>query len=802
MVEAVLFRATRNHGTLTDLRGAEARTDIDDLISGTASALPSPLSDLAFLQGTPARGTASGQDLHGHSGVADAGRNTPPGNPDPHPRATDHGTGAEAQPDILPAPLPDHGLRRGQAPDSTGPGGTPQGIVIDSTVVLGAVPANTINVAYGDSFKLHSLPGSTYKIYLDFDGHTSTGTSWNSYWGTSSFYSPAFSTDGSESFGSGELATIQRVWQRVAEYFSPFNIDVTTEDPGLSGLTYSGAGDATHGIRVVVTQETGKNYGGIAYNGSFSYGVDTPAFVYAANLGNDAKYIADAVAHEVGHTLNLNHDGQGTSEYYYGHGSGATSWAPVLGAGYYSTVVQWSNGGYSGATNTQDDLAIITSQNNGVAYRADDAGNTYASAAALGGSASGGVASVFSYGIISGSGANNDVDMYWLNVAAGGSINLTVTPQTLARVTGSSTPVYSASPFSMLDVKLALYDASYKLVAGFDDPTRQDGAISVSNLAGGTYYLAIDGTGWGTPTASPPTGWSEYGSLGQYAIQGSYSLGSYSPPPPPPALQLGKSSLTTNESGASDSVVVKAVNATGDVLVTVGGLDATEGALSATTLLLNAANNWTATLGVTGVNDRDADGTQSYQLGFSASGLGTVYATVGNLDNDIGPASVGSTPTTTVRKTATTGKVAATSVTGTAPALSADDGVVLKIAEGGSSTSYTAEWRWQFNLPTAGNATLHVDATSTGEAFRFEYSTDSGASWKGFQGAPANAAAWNGDYLLSGAGTSVLVRLIDAVRSGDSVRDSFSVDLLTVTPAVVAAAPAAADPLQTDFHLF
>ena len=42
----------------------------------------------------------------------------------------------------------------------------------------------------------------------------------------------AYDQDGlSTTFSTGELASIQEIWSRVAEKYSPFNIDVTTEDP-------------------------------------------------------------------------------------------------------------------------------------------------------------------------------------------------------------------------------------------------------------------------------------------------------------------------------------------------------------------------------------------------------------------------------------------------------------------------------------------------------------------------------------------------------------------------------------------
>jgi hypothetical protein len=45
-----------------------------------------------------------------------------------------------------------------------------------------------------------------------------------------------------------------------------------------------------------------------------------------------------------------------------------------MGVGYYQNVSQWSRGEYINASQLQDDLAIITSNNNNVDYRPDDTG--------------------------------------------------------------------------------------------------------------------------------------------------------------------------------------------------------------------------------------------------------------------------------------------------------------------------------------------------------------------------------------------------------------------------------------------
>ena len=66
-----------------------------------------------------------------------------------------------------------------------------------------------------DAFQLHSQPFARHVIYLDFDGHTTTGTQWNS--DTDPIVeTPAFDLDGdSTTFTTEELERIEHIWQRV-----------------------------------------------------------------------------------------------------------------------------------------------------------------------------------------------------------------------------------------------------------------------------------------------------------------------------------------------------------------------------------------------------------------------------------------------------------------------------------------------------------------------------------------------------------------------------------------------------------
>lgn len=357
------------------------------------------------------------------------------------------------------------------------------------------------------TFELHSLPGSNHTIFLDVDGTTLTASN---EWGVpAGFYGPWDAADNGPGFTDGELTAIQDVWARVAEDFAPFDVDVTTEDPGAEALTRSGSGDQTWGTRALITEDDaswntlcGRGCGGIAYIDVFD-GVNVsdyqPAWIWAQSHYDVTKYIAEATTHEVGHNLGLDHDEVNGSGYYEGHGI----WAPIMGAGYSYPVVQWSQGGYPGATTgdhqtggNPDDVAVIAG--NGAPYRPDDAGDTVGTSAALpAGSA-----------LI---GRRTDVDVYQLGTCTG-----------TIQVQGSPAPV---SPD--LDMELRILDGTGTTLAtadaadGFGDGDAATGLGATVSYATngnpGPYYVRVDGVGQKNDT-SPLTGFDDYGSLGAYTL--------------------------------------------------------------------------------------------------------------------------------------------------------------------------------------------------------------------------------------------------------------------------------------------
>lgn len=377
--------------------------------------------------------------------------------------------------------------------------------VANATTATAPTVAEAAPYDLSQTFLLASKPGASKVLYLDFDGYSTSGTAWNS---GAAINALPFDTDGlPSSFSAAEQEAIQKVWQRVAEDYAPFDVNVTTADPGTAAIRRTSSTDANYGSRVVITKNTFYNCscGGVAYVGTYDYASSStpdyyqPAWVFYDALGNGfEKYVAEAAAHEAGHNLGLSHDGRTSpvEGYYGGHGSGDTSWAPIMGVGYSRNLSQWSQGEYTYANNLEDDLVVIGQ--NGLTPRSDDAGNSIAAATPLAGSASNGSVVVSRDGLI-----NNrfDADVYAF-VTGSGTVNLSIAPAALG---------------PNLDINADLFDSAGNMVAT-SNPADTLGATISATLGAGTYYLRIDGVGKGDPT----TGYSDYGSIGQYRISGSY----------------------------------------------------------------------------------------------------------------------------------------------------------------------------------------------------------------------------------------------------------------------------------------
>jgi hypothetical protein len=358
---------------------------------------------------------------------------------------------------------------------------------------LGITTSGTLPLA--SLQKYHSRPGATVKLYLDFNGYAGGG--WGQYTVPAQ---SAWSTDADNTtFSDSEQKAIYEVWARVAEKYSPFNIDVTTEDPG-NRTPYQT-------LAVVFASDDGAwlgaQAGGIAYINSFrgNTGGNT-VFVLPKNLSYNPQYSAEGAAHESGHAFGLNHQAawSGTTKTAeYNPGTGLT--APIMGAAYSAQRGLWWNGTSAASSTTlQDDLAIISSSANRFGYATDDHGSTVSTADAL--SLNG--TSVSGHGVIE---QMTDADAFSFNTGAG-AVTLTVN---------------SAAYGAMLDFKISLYDSSGTLVASANTSTFTE-TLNLS-LNAGTYKLVVASNG-------------AYGDIGQYRINGTVAAAAVVPEVKQPTLTL------------------------------------------------------------------------------------------------------------------------------------------------------------------------------------------------------------------------------------------------------------------------
>lgn len=328
-------------------------------------------------------------------------------------------------------------------------------------------------VCYGAP-TLNSHPTATAQLYLDFDGD------------------PANPIGIPEIPAYDQPASIPAIWARVAEKYAPFNLNVTTVDPGVYLDRQA--------LRVVIGGDgawTGVTSGGTSQVGNFySPFYPNTVYVFPANLGNPA-YVGEVAAHEAGHGFGLSHQAlfSGTtriSEYETGDGLRA----PIMGNSLHAARGLWWYGPTNTSTNLQDDLAILSGPINGFGYRDDDYGNTLTGASALSESATGVIEMV--------------ADADWFRFAtAGGLVNLVATPG-----------IYSADG-ATLDLRLELRDSAGNLITAAD--TSALGETISANLPAGTYYGVVASHGGygdvGTYTVTvPETIWGTVAALGFWVL--------------------------------------------------------------------------------------------------------------------------------------------------------------------------------------------------------------------------------------------------------------------------------------------
>jgi len=324
---------------------------------------------------------------------------------------------------------------------------------------------------------LSGLPGAPATVYLDFDGH------FEAQWGAfQNITTPAFDRDGDpNNFSAAELDEINDIWAGVVEDFAPFNVNVTTVDPGdfSDGV----------GLRVAIggsyNDWFGQQASGAAFIFSFINPLPNTVFVFENQL-NSARRVADIASHESGHAFGLFHQsvwegGLLVEEFNPGN---PPDWAPLMGNPLLATRSTWHNGTTTSPFTTQDDIAVLGGPLNGFGFRDDDHGDDTSSATladVVGSSISGS-------GIV---GATDDLDYFAFETGAG-QIDLTV-------------DVAAFGP--NLDATLELRDEFGGLITAVS-PSETLSASITANVDAGTYYAVVGSQG-------------VYGDIGQFTLSGS-----------------------------------------------------------------------------------------------------------------------------------------------------------------------------------------------------------------------------------------------------------------------------------------
>jgi PKD repeat protein len=373
----------------------------------------------------------------------------------------------------------------------------------------------------GDATKLHSNPGASKILYINLDGFDTAGTAW-------------------EVTGIGVLKpwvtsqnNIYQLWSIIAEDYSPFNVDVTTEKPAADAMLRSSTDDQNYGVEITVTGTSPVGTvcggcGGIAYVGTVNAIIAPPqtinryqpVLVFPSMLGYSPSAVAVASSHEAGHALGLIHDGLNNLPYH----PGSNGWGPIMGAPYGASITQWSKGEYAGANNFEDDILIISRN---FPVRTDNVTNTFDNVPTLETDKLHSSTAIIREvnGLIE---TETDKDVFSFTTP-GGDVVFSVSPATV-----KSDLIYYGSEFynaPNLKPKATLYDENKNVVATSNeqsDPLFHNKVNVTSSLTSGKYFIVIEGD---SELHNGTTVFTKYGSIGQYTLTGSYVSNEIAPPP-------------------------------------------------------------------------------------------------------------------------------------------------------------------------------------------------------------------------------------------------------------------------------
>jgi len=329
--------------------------------------------------------------------------------------------------------------------------------------------------------QLSSRPESNNILLLDFDGHTYTGNRWtNAVNPDDPIVTPVFTLDNDyQTFSDSELQAIQEIWARVSEDFAPWDVNVTTVDPGTTRMSQKKAQRCCIGGSN--SDWYGSGAGGVAYINAFNWEQDEICFAFAGAFWGNTHNIAAVTSHELGHTLNLRHqslwvNSNKEEEYRPGTGQGILRHGAIMGNSYGTYSDTWYDG-LTPSQNSQADLSVIS---NSLAYVADDHGDTTSEATVL--------ENIHQQSISGLIHSAQDVDIFAVTLAQG-----TFLAKAIPAEIGPN-----------LDLKIELLNEQGQQVVLSNPATTLSASIETT-VSDGTYFLSVSSSG-------------AYGKIGTYNL--------------------------------------------------------------------------------------------------------------------------------------------------------------------------------------------------------------------------------------------------------------------------------------------